>query len=39
MRPDVRFKFGRKYLKKYHAHFPIAEPEEDHAYRNTLYAW
>ena len=39
MRPDVRFQFGRKYLKTYHNHYPIAEPEEDHADRNILDAW
>lgn len=39
MRQDVRFKFGRRYLETYHAHFPVAPPEDDHADRNTLYAW
>ena len=39
MRPDVRFKFGRRYLKAYHSHYPIASPEEDHADRNILYSW
>lgn len=38
MRPDVRFKFGRAYLKAYHRNYPIALPLEDHADRNSLYS-
>ena len=38
MRPDVRFKFGRAYLKAYHRNYPVALPLEDHADRNSLYS-
>lgn len=36
MRP-ARFKFGRPYLRAYHAHQPISAPKEDHDARNALY--
>lgn len=29
---------GTPYIMSYHKHFPISQPEEDHDYRNALYA-
>lgn len=34
----LRYRFGRKYIKAYHKHFPISAPSEDHDDRSALYA-
>lgn len=33
-----RYRLGRRWLKEYHKHFPISEPEDGFDDRNLVYS-
>ena len=33
-----RYRLGQRWLKEYHEHFPISEPEDDSDDRNLIYS-
>jgi len=35
---QMRYRFGKSYIKAYQKYFPVSAPEEDHDDRNALYS-
>lgn len=35
---QMRYRFGKSYIKSYQNYFPVSAPEEDHDDRNALYS-
>lgn len=33
-----RYRLGRNWMREYHKHFPISDPEDDYEDRNAVYA-